>query len=153
MLKHENVPDLKMEQPMFKARQQIASPSRRSMLTGTATALAGLAALTATGALTAIASDTTDSKLVALCDEFIAVDKHVWSMAGENETIVTEEIREAAQEPFFDRICQIANEVAETKSATLAGHAAKARLLVALNDDSGNYKKVLGSLLNDLAAA
>ncbi|MCP1229874.1 hypothetical protein [Acetobacter indonesiensis] len=140
------------------------SINRRDAFTALgATALAGIAATgfakpeTLTAAPKKAPAITSEQRLVALCEEFIAVEFKVDAVHAACETFEQEEAAEAQLKALYAEEKVILEKLEAIKATTLAGFIAKARAFAAwdrgdhLSKDSGDWDIImLGSLIQEL---
>ncbi|MBB2155285.1 hypothetical protein HLH33_03000 [Gluconacetobacter diazotrophicus] len=118
------------------------SSTRRDFFTaGAATALAGIAAASfaqpETLSAKGIAKRDThpDARLIALCDAFIALEAEAHALYGHDHTLEDEPRIQAAHEVIFGRQEPLKDEILSLRATTLDGIRAKARAMVAFDND------------------
>jgi len=139
---------------------QSPAPSRRALFGGAAAMLTGGASIVALGA-SETAGGNPDAELIALCAEFERCEEAINDFYSHGRTpIEDDQLREAAQDPLWQRQCDLADKIDASRASTLEGARARARAIVTYNggDFVDAYLRKLGvdgvllaALIRDLA--
>jgi len=118
------------------------SRGRRALLAGSGALLAGAAALAATGTLPADANP--DAELLAFCVEAEALYRRIHDLyPGGATPIADDDERTVALLPLDDEAQRLADQIYEMEATSLAGHRARARVVLGYHKDFDSFESEL----------